>query len=146
MISAIGALHMATFASRMMVVVSLAAPLMALAVKSAEPDPTLVSRYEANDQEFRAKVAECRAKKDLAEVLTDAGCASAQEVALRKRNANLSNRCRVSDLYVVVPQGLKDEEIRKYLQAHTPSDEALQRCKKEKAQWLQEQFESATKK
>jgi hypothetical protein len=118
----------------------------ATAAPSAQPDSALVARYEANESEFKAKVAECRAKKDLAEVLTDVGCMSAQEVSRKESKANLAIHCRVADLYVTVPPGLSDDAIRSYLQNNTPSEDALKRCNRSKEQWLQDEFRAATKK
>lgn len=113
---------------------------------TAKPDPSLVARYEANNGELLAKMAECKKKGDLAAILTDVTCMSADEVMKRRTRQQLASKCRVGSTFVFVPRELKGTELEKYLLKHAPSDEALRNCGQSKDEWLKYNLARASKK
>ena len=103
---------------------------------SAQPDEALVSRYEADRKQLEAKLAECKMKPDIAAVMADVSCMSAQKVINKRHQRMLASKCSSSDTFVYVPPGLSGKERASYLEQHAPSEKVLRACGQTKETWL----------
>lgn len=110
------------------------------ATETAKPDPSLVARYEKNNAELKAKLAECNSRKDIALVLADVQCISAQEAINRHQRKVLTSKCNSSDTFVFVPATLNGGDLEAYLIKHAPSEEALRRCNLTKDLWVAQEI------
>jgi hypothetical protein len=104
--------------------------------KAATPNPALVAQYESSPKELNAKLAECKAQRNIVQVLADASCMSAQEVINRRQRKLLESKCSAADTFVYVPPDIKADRLEEFLAKRAPAKEKLEACGLTKEQWV----------
>jgi hypothetical protein len=121
-------------------------PGVVWATGSVSPDPVLVSRYSSNKNELNAKLAACKKLPDIAAVLADVGCVSAQTAVSQRQKKMIDTKCSSADTFVFVPPGMHGDELKAYLLAHAPSSDVLSQCGQTQDQWVRSHLAGNAKK
>lgn len=116
------------------------------ATGAVSPDPVLVSRFSSNSNELSAKMAACKKLPNVAAVLADVGCVSAQTALNQRQKKMIDAKCSSADTFVFVPPGLQGDELKAYLLAHAPSAKALSQCGLTQDQWVKSHLAGSAKK